>query len=76
MVHAEGYALQPHHTSEILFKHVVAGIMATRTEEAIGKGHFLIVGHEIAWAINGFHGLFYLLGNNLVIARVEVFHPS
>ena len=76
VIHAEGYTLQPHHTTEILFQYIISGVVTTWTEEAIRKGYVLKVGHKTAWAINGIHSMLHLFCDNIVNLWVERFHAS
>ena len=43
LIGAEGHMLQPHHCTEVATQRVVAGVVATRTEERVAKFHITIV---------------------------------
>ena len=55
VLQSEGGGLQPHHTTEVTLELLAAGIVTTRTEEAVGELHLLVVLHEIAGAVLGSH---------------------
>ena len=60
IVHAEGYALQPHHTTEVALQCLIAGVVTTGTEKTVGKLNLLVVLHEVADVVLGFYGLLHL----------------
>ena len=70
VIHAEGHTLKPHHTLEILLEHMVAGVVTTWTEEAVGKRQILEIGDESAGAVSVIPDMCYLFSHELVIARI------
>ena len=64
VVHAEGHGLQPHHAPEVALQGVGAGVVASRTEQAVGELYFLVVHHEAALAVFSLHHLADLLGHH------------
>ena len=70
VIHAEGHTLEPHHTLEILLEHMVAGVVTTWTEEAVGKRQILEIGDESAGAVSVIPDMCYLFSHELVIARI------
>ena len=57
VVQSEAGGLQPHHPPEVALELLCAGVVASRTVEAVGERYPLEVGHKGAKVVFGFHDL-------------------
>ena len=60
LVGAKGYRLQPHHAAEVPLQRVVAGVVASRTEQRVSEGHVRIA-QVFREAVFRLHDPFHLL---------------
>ena len=60
MIQSEGHTLQPHHAAEVALQGFAAGVVATGTEQTVGKRHLAVVGHELTGLVFRRHRLLHL----------------
>ena len=69
-IEAERHTLQPHHPPEIPLQLLAAGIVASRTEQAVGELHLLILADKVAEGILRLHDLCHLLLGLFALVRM------